>query len=112
MLSSASVGFLNFTLKRLPAFLSPALRWLLCSFIWAFLSSALAARQAAAAPPGLQLLADVYIFTDHMTGPAAGSSPGYGITLVAETTSGRLLASEAAAALDGGGAAAAGVPAT
>jgi RNA 3'-terminal phosphate cyclase-like protein len=51
----------------------------------------------------LQLLADVYIFTDHMTGPSAGASPGYGITLVAETTSGRLLAAEAAAALDRGG---------
>ncbi|KAI3429824.1 hypothetical protein D9Q98_010137 [Chlorella vulgaris] len=48
------------------------------------------------------LLADVYIFTDHMTGSAAGSSPGYGVTLVAETTSGRLLAAEAAAALDRG----------
>ncbi|GAB4814679.1 hypothetical protein N2152v2_001725 [Parachlorella kessleri] len=44
------------------------------------------------------LLADVYIFTDHMTGPQAGASPGYGITLVAETTSGRLLAAEASAA--------------
>ncbi len=54
-------------------------------------------------PP--QLLADVYIFTDHMTGAASGASPGYGITLVAETTSGRLLAAEAAAALDRGGAA-------
>lgn len=53
----------------------------------------------------LQLLADVYIFTDHMTGAASGASPGYGITLVAETTSGRLLAAEAAAALDRGGAA-------
>ncbi|KAI7844417.1 hypothetical protein COHA_002011 [Chlorella ohadii] len=52
-----------------------------------------------------ELLADVYIFTDHMTGAASGASPGYGITLVAETTSGRLLAAEAAAALDRGGAA-------
>ena len=56
-------------------------------------------------PSLLQLLADVYIFTDHMTGAASGASPGYGITLVAETTSGRLLAAEAAAALDRGGAA-------
>ncbi|PSC69440.1 18S rRNA biogenesis RCL1, partial [Micractinium conductrix] len=54
-----------------------------------------------------ELLADVYIFTDHMTGPASGLSPGFGITLVAETTSGRLLAAEAAAALEGGGAGAA-----
>lgn len=41
------------------------------------------------------LLADVYVFTDHMSGAAAGASPGYGVTLVAETTSGRLLAAQA-----------------
>lgn len=41
-----------------------------------------------------QLLADVYVFTDHMSGSEAGASPGYGIMLVAETTSGRLLAAE------------------
>ena len=40
------------------------------------------------------LLADVYVFTDHMSGLEAGASPGYGIMLVAETTSGRLLAAE------------------
>lgn len=40
------------------------------------------------------LLADVYVFTDHMSGGEAGASPGYGIMLVAETTSGRLLAAE------------------
>ncbi|WIA28864.1 hypothetical protein OEZ86_011390 [Tetradesmus obliquus] len=44
-----------------------------------------------------QLLADVYIFTDAAAGPAAGNSPGYGITLVAETTSGCLISAEAAA---------------
>jgi hypothetical protein len=49
----------------------------------------------------LQLLADVYIFTDHMSGPQAGASPGYGVTLVAETTSGRLIAAEACAAAAG-----------
>ena len=43
------------------------------------------------------LLADVFIFTDHMSGPAAGNSPGFGITLVAETTSGGLIGSEAQA---------------
>ena len=42
------------------------------------------------------LLADVYIFTDHMAGAEAGASPGYGLALVAETTSGRLLSAEAA----------------
>lgn len=52
-------------------------------------------------PSPLQLLADVYIFTDHMTGQQAGASPGYGVTLVAETTSGRLLAAEACAAVPG-----------
>ncbi|KAM7258645.1 hypothetical protein ACFE04_014386 [Oxalis oulophora] len=34
------------------------------------------------------LLPDVYIFTDHKAGEQAGQSPGYGISLVAETTSG------------------------
>lgn len=45
-----------------------------------------------------QLLADVYIFTDAMSGRDSGASPGYGITLVAETTSGCLLSAQAAAA--------------
>lgn len=45
-----------------------------------------------------KLLADVYIFTDAMAGREAGNSPGYGITLVAETTSGCLLSAECAAA--------------
>ncbi|GKV14078.1 hypothetical protein SLEP1_g24999 [Rubroshorea leprosula] len=34
-----------------------------------------------------RLLPDVFIFSDHKTGPQAGNSPGYGISLVAETTS-------------------------
>lgn len=42
------------------------------------------------------LLADVYVFTDHMSGAAAGLSPGYGVALVAETTSGRYLAAQVA----------------
>jgi RNA 3'-terminal phosphate cyclase-like protein len=41
------------------------------------------------------LLADVFIFTDHMSGREAGNSPGYGITLVAETTTGRMISAEA-----------------
>eukprot|EP00193_Tetraselmis_chui_P022696 CAMPEP_0177796560 /NCGR_PEP_ID=MMETSP0491_2-20121128/26842_1 /TAXON_ID=63592 /ORGANISM="Tetraselmis chuii, Strain PLY429" /LENGTH=335 /DNA_ID=CAMNT_0019319487 /DNA_START=38 /DNA_END=1041 /DNA_ORIENTATION=- len=41
-----------------------------------------------------QLLADVFIFTDHMPGKRGGTSPGYGVTLVAETTSGSLLSAE------------------
>ena len=44
------------------------------------------------------LLADVFVFTDHMSGGEAGASPGYGVMLVAETTSGRLLSAEASAA--------------
>ncbi len=44
-----------------------------------------------------QLLADVYVFTDHMSGPEAGASPGYGVMLVAETTAGRLISAEACA---------------
>ncbi|KAL8471521.1 hypothetical protein ACS0TY_028964 [Phlomoides rotata] len=35
-----------------------------------------------------RLLPDVHIFTDHKAGEQAGKSPGYGISLVAETTSG------------------------
>lgn len=35
-----------------------------------------------------RLLPDVHIFTDHKAGLQAGKSPGYGISLVAETTSG------------------------
>lgn len=50
-----------------------------------------------------QLLADVYIFTDAAAGAAAGVSPGYGITLVAETTSGCLLSAEATATQVRGG---------
>ena len=42
-------------------------------------------------------LADVYIFTDHMTGPEAGQSPGYGLMLVAETTTGCYISSECTA---------------
>lgn len=43
------------------------------------------------------LLADVYIFTDHMTGPEAGQSPGYGLMLVAETTTGCFISAECTA---------------
>ncbi|KAL2487693.1 putative RNA 3'-terminal phosphate cyclase-like protein [Forsythia ovata] len=43
-----------------------------------------------------RLLPDVYIFTDHKAGPQAGKSPGYGITLVAETTSGCFISADTA----------------
>ncbi|KAL2454396.1 putative RNA 3'-terminal phosphate cyclase-like protein [Abeliophyllum distichum] len=42
------------------------------------------------------LLPDVYIFTDHKAGPQAGKSPGYGITLVAKTTSGCFISADTA----------------
>ncbi|EEF28234.1 RNA 3' terminal phosphate cyclase, putative [Ricinus communis] len=42
------------------------------------------------------LLPDVHIFTDHKAGPQAGNSPGYGISLVAETTSGCFLSADTA----------------
>lgn len=41
------------------------------------------------------LLADVHIFTDHRSGAEAGGSPGYGLTLVAQTTTGRLVSAQA-----------------
>jgi RNA 3'-terminal phosphate cyclase-like protein len=48
------------------------------------------------------LLADVFIFTDHCPAAATGGrAPGYGVTLVAETTTGALLAAEAGSATPG-----------
>ncbi|WJX48033.1 hypothetical protein P8452_34649 [Trifolium repens] len=43
------------------------------------------------------LISDVHIFTDHRSGPPAGKSPGYGISLVAETTSGSYISVDTAA---------------
>lgn len=42
------------------------------------------------------LVSDVYIFSDHRSGPQAGKSPGYGISLVAETTSGCFISADTA----------------
>ena len=42
-----------------------------------------------------KVLPDVYIYTDHQKGASAGASPGYGVTLVAETTNGGLFGAEA-----------------
>ncbi|KAM2393203.1 hypothetical protein ACFX1X_036588 [Malus domestica] len=42
------------------------------------------------------LLPDVHVFTDHKSGPQAGHSPGYGISLVAETTSGCCISADTA----------------
>ncbi|WAR22888.1 RCL1-like protein [Mya arenaria] len=41
-------------------------------------------------------LPDIYIYTDHMKGPQSGKSPGFGLTLVAETTEGAFYCAEAA----------------
>lgn len=44
-------------------------------------------------------LPDVWIYTDHMKGPNAGESPGYGISLVAETITRGLKSADATADL-------------
>ncbi|XP_059139892.1 RNA 3'-terminal phosphate cyclase-like protein, partial [Physella acuta] len=41
-----------------------------------------------------KFLTDIYIYTDHMKGHQSGKSPGFGLTLVAETTEGAFLAAE------------------
>ncbi|KAK8967920.1 putative RNA 3'-terminal phosphate cyclase-like protein [Platanthera guangdongensis] len=43
-----------------------------------------------------RLLPDVHIFTDHRSGQSCGRSPGYGISLVAETTTGCLISADMA----------------
>ncbi|EFJ35964.1 hypothetical protein SELMODRAFT_4441, partial [Selaginella moellendorffii] len=47
------------------------------------------------------LLSDAYIFTNHYTGSESGKSLGYGISLVAETTTGCILSSECVATYSG-----------
>ena len=42
----------------------------------------------------LQFLPDIYIYTDHVTGANSGKSPGFGLTLTAETTTGVMLSAE------------------
>lgn len=37
---------------------------------------------------------DVFVYTDHSRGPAAGNSPGYGLSLVAESITGLMLSAE------------------
>uniref|UniRef100_A0A8C5H1T2 RNA 3'-terminal phosphate cyclase-like protein n=2 Tax=Gouania willdenowi TaxID=441366 RepID=A0A8C5H1T2_GOUWI len=41
-----------------------------------------------------QFLPDIYIYTDHMKGANSGKSPGFGLTLVAETLNGCFLSAE------------------
>ncbi|GMH14156.1 hypothetical protein Nepgr_015997 [Nepenthes gracilis] len=43
-----------------------------------------------------RLLPDLHISTDHKVGEQAGNSPGYGISLVAETTSGCFISADTA----------------
>jgi len=42
----------------------------------------------------LKFLPDVYIYTDHFTGAKSGKSPGFGLTLTAETNTGCFLTAE------------------
>lgn len=46
-------------------------------------------------------LPDVWIYNDHVKGDACGASPGYGISLVAETITGNLKSADATADLAG-----------
>jgi len=42
----------------------------------------------------LKFLPDIYIYTDHAKGAGGGKSPGFGLTLTAETTTGVMLSAE------------------
>ena len=44
-----------------------------------------------------RLLPDVWVHTDHNAGRAGGESPGFALSLVAESTTGVLLVAETAA---------------
>ncbi|XP_062845168.1 RNA 3'-terminal phosphate cyclase-like protein [Trichomycterus rosablanca] len=41
-----------------------------------------------------KFIPDIYIYTDHMKGASSGKSPGFGLTLVAETVNGTFLSAE------------------
>ena len=41
-----------------------------------------------------KFIPDVYIYTDHYKGQESGLSPGYGVSLVAETTDGCVFSAE------------------
>ncbi|KFM57814.1 RNA 3'-terminal phosphate cyclase-like protein, partial [Stegodyphus mimosarum] len=51
----------------------------------------------------LKFLPDVYIYTDHYKGKNSGKSPGFGLTLVAETTAGVFYCGEAVSKPSGSG---------
>jgi len=50
-----------------------------------------------------QFVSDIYIYTDHCKGAQSGKSPGFGISLVAETTTGAMLCVQTASAPAGEG---------
>ncbi|XP_040098904.1 RNA 3'-terminal phosphate cyclase-like protein isoform X2 [Oryx dammah] len=52
-----------------------------------------------------KFIPDIYIYTDHMKGINSGKSPGFGLSLVAETTNGTFLSAELASNPQGQGAA-------
>lgn len=52
----------------------------------------------------LKFLPDVYIHTDHLTGAKSGKSPGFGLVLTAQTTTGAVLSAEVTSNPAGGGA--------
>lgn len=51
----------------------------------------------------LQFIPDVYIYTDHHRGSMSGKSPGFGIAVVAETTTGVFYSAEAVSNPSGSG---------
>ncbi|XP_029469463.1 RNA 3'-terminal phosphate cyclase-like protein isoform X2 [Rhinatrema bivittatum] len=52
-----------------------------------------------------KFLPDIYIYTDHLKGANSGKSPGFGLSLIAETTEGSFLSAELASNPQGQGAA-------
>eukprot|EP00112_Aurelia_sp_Birch-Aquarium-sp1_P009209 Seg2037.5 transcript_id=Seg2037.5/GoldUCD/mRNA.D3Y31 product="RNA 3'-terminal phosphate cyclase-like protein" protein_id=Seg2037.5/GoldUCD/D3Y31 len=50
-----------------------------------------------------KFVADIYIYTDHCKGAQSGNSPGFGISLMAESTTGGMLSTECASAPKGEG---------
>ncbi|XP_050967032.1 RNA 3'-terminal phosphate cyclase-like protein [Labeo rohita] len=51
-----------------------------------------------------KFIPDIYIYTDHMKGASSGKSPGFGLTLVAETVNGTFLGAEVMSTPQGQGA--------
>ncbi|XP_051981891.1 RNA 3'-terminal phosphate cyclase-like protein isoform X2 [Xyrauchen texanus] len=50
-----------------------------------------------------KFIPDIYIYTDHMKGANSGKSPGFGLTLVAETVNGTFLGAEVVSTPQGQG---------